>query len=1051
MPSEAERDKPRSWDDFAAWCGVHFTARQGDASGSVAFVVDARRSPTRDRLLSDVIRKKFPKALWVAYDPTAGSESAEGARLAFGKPMRDVLDVSKADVIVSFDRDFLLDDAGFVSNTRGFASKRAPKSAADPMNRLYVVESTFSTTGAKADHRIKAAPTVVGAYVAALAAKLGEAAGLSAEVVMGAQRLVSSSGVQIDDAFVSAMAEDLLRDEAKRSRKGATLVLVGPSQPAAIHALGHAINAALGNIGSTVRLRPMSAEEAGGGLAGLKRVADALNAGTIDTLVCVNVNPAYDAPGDLGFAGAMLKAAHRISAALDHTETVEQSTWQLPLAHSLESWGDLESIEGAISPVQPMIAPLYGAKSDLEVLAHIAGLSGAGADGYELVRATWKARSGFAKGDFERSWRRALNDGVFTAPEKGAQPTIQPEGVAGALRTLKITQPSAEALDVVFVAGAVGDGSFCNNAWLQELPDPMTKIVWDNVALVSPATAKEFGIEQDKDTAEVRHARLIDVSVGGQTVRAAAWAAIGIPDNTIVMTYGYGRSHVGRVGAGCGHNVYPISGLNAGNRRAASGAKIARVGSGETRYPISCTQSHGSMEGRAIVRETDLPAWRKYGDDPFAGMTEEARKRAQTDSYRQQRDLNYAERLGELAHTPANANAYINPQRGTKTEAIAGSTAEHGSAAYRTDGKERPVDFAREQQWGMTIDMSSCTGCSACVIACQSENNIPVVGKIEVNKHREMHWIRIDRYYAGDNLSGGITDASVSFQPVVCVHCENAPCETVCPVNATVHGPEGINYMVYNRCIGTRYCANNCPYKVRRFNFFDYGVKKFNGDYIGQEAMDAVGLDPKNKNLIPPRLRERVDEVTKLGMNPNVTIRSRGVMEKCSYCIQRINEARIEVKLKKLDRIPDGFFQTACQQTCPADAISFGDITDTKTTYPLAGGGTRTGSQVLSLRESQRSYMLLGYLNTRPRTTHLIVMRNPNPALASAERKASWEHPFDHGHGGDHSPGEGHGAKPGSHAGTDAGHETNFIDRTKSTTDAGYRLSLGVLPTALGV
>ncbi|MBY0313068.1 MAG: TAT-variant-translocated molybdopterin oxidoreductase [Phycisphaerales bacterium] len=1056
MPSEEERQKPRSWADFAAWCSVHFPTLRGDASSKLAFVVDAKRSPSRDRLLKDEIKKKFPKAMWVSYDPTASDAASEGASAAFGKPMRDVLDVSKAEVIASFDRDILLDDAAFLSNTRGFASKRTPKKAADEMNRLYVVEGTFSTTGAKADHRVRVAPSEVGAYVAALAAKLGEAAGLSAEVALGAERLVNASGVKIDEQFVAALAEDLLRDENKQSRKGKSLVLVGASQPAAIHALGYAINAALGNIGSTLRLKPLTEEERTGGIAGLKRVTDALNGGQISTLVCINTNPAYDAPGDLGFAEAMKKAQHRITLSSDHSETIEHSTWQLPLAHALESWGDLESLEGTLSPVQPMIAPLFGAKSDLEVLAHIAGLPGEEADGYTIVRNTWKANASFAKSDFERAWRRALNDGVFSPSEKIAQPTIAYGGVASALRTLKIASPGSESLDVVFVAGSVGDGSLNNNAWLQELPDPMTKIVWDNVALVSPATAKTFGIEQDKDTSEVRHARLIDVSVGGQTVRAAAWAAIGIPDNTIVMTFGYGRTHVGRVGEGTGHNVYPISGLGGSNRRMATGAKISRVSGGETRYPISCTQSHGSMEGRAIVRETDLPAWKKFGDDPFAGMSAEAKARALTDSYKQQRDLNYAERLGELSHTPANANAYINPQRGTKTEAIAGSTLEHGSSAFRTDGKERAVDFARDQQWGMTLDMSSCTGCSACVVACQSENNIPVVGKIEVNKHREMHWMRIDRYYAGDNLSGGITDASVTFQPLLCVHCENAPCETVCPVNATVHGPEGINYMVYNRCIGTRYCANNCPYKVRRFNFFDYGVKKFNGDYIGQGAMDAVGLDPKNKNLIPPRLRERLDEVTKLGMNPNVTIRSRGVMEKCSYCIQRINEARIEVKLKKLDMIPDGFFQTACQQSCPADAITFGDINDVKTSYPLPGGGTRMGSKVHELRESQRSYMVLGYLNTRPRTTHLMVMRNPNPALVTADRRNNWTNPFDHHHG-DHSPGhEGHEAKDGKHAFGPAqdgakSNLVNFIDQTKSTTDTGYRLSLGVLPTAGGV
>ncbi|MBY0261943.1 MAG: 4Fe-4S dicluster domain-containing protein, partial [Phycisphaerales bacterium] len=612
---------------------------------------------------------------------------------------------------------------------------------------------------------------------------------------------------------------------------------------------------------------------------------------------------------------------------------------------------------------------------------------------------------------------------------------------------------------VAFRMGQIRDGSMTNNGWLQELPDPITKIVWDNVAMISAATAKRLGAEQSSATDEVQRGRMITITVGSESIAVPAWVVPGIPDNTLVVDLGYGREACGHVGDGTGSNAYPISGLNGSNRRVAYGARVDRPSKGERWRAISSTQMHGSMEGRALVREVDLPAWKTFGDDPFKGMDEAAKKKLQIDNYGNARDLNFAERLGELSHTPANVNAYINPQRGSKESPGQNGRglpspvpmADQGSAAWRRDqamGKKK-VDFAKGPQWGMSVDLTACTGCSACMVACQAENNIPIVGKIEVAKGREMHWIRIDRYFSGKTVKGQeLGVESVVHQPVMCVHCENAPCETVCPVNATVHGPEGLNYMVYNRCIGTRYCANNCPYKVRRFNFFEWGTKKFNGDFIGKDALSTVGAVPANVNLIPPRLRERVDEITAMRNNPNVTVRSRGVMEKCTYCVQRLNEARIAIKLKNLDFIPDGFVQTACQQTCPADAISFGDIYDATTEYPLPGGGKRAGSRVTNERENQRTYALLGFLNTRPRTTHMVAMRNPNPALVDADRKKLWAEPFHHGgehesgHGEGHGGGDGHapeGGKPVEHG------MLNFFDSTKPDIDRGYRTSLAVL------
>lgn len=1050
-------DTPRSWLDFASWSRTHFEGMRASGGEGLAFVVDKKRSASREAMKARV-KKEFPKAAWIAWDPTGGDEIVLGAKTAFGRPMREVLHLDQADVIVSLDRDILLDDPAMLRNTRGFASRRSPMTTTDSMNRLYVVESSLTLTGSKADHRLAVAPSLIPYVAAAIASKVagvGAHHGAIKVVVerMGPEMAGKLGAEMAAEAtrFVEEVAKDLVLDEKGQSRQGRVVVVAGPSQPAAVHALCHAMNSVLGAVGSTVSYRPMGEDEAASGVAGLKTVVDALNAGSIDTLVCINVNPAYDAPGDLGFGDAMVKAANRVTLSLDNDETIALGTWRLPAAHALESWGDLESVEGVHSPMQPMIAPLYGGRSDLEVLAMICGDDPATADGHEIVRATWKSRAGFAGGDFEKAWRRALNDGVFMVEEKSPVPKIDGEAVSAALGGWKPTRPSDDAMDVVFTMGPTGDGRFANNAWLNELPDPITKVVWDNVAMVSKATSKKFGLDQDDETDKKRYAHVIKVTVGGQSVAAAAWVMPGIADNTVVLRYGYGRKSVGRVGEETGHNVYPIAGVGGSSRRFASGARVERPTDGERAYQIVTTQHHGSMEGRKIIREVDLPAWQHFGDDPFRGMAPEDRATANTDSYGQKRALNFAERLGELSHTPANVNAYVNPQRGTKLPGeIAGTQADNGSAAYVTgstdaSGRARPVDFATRPQWGMSIDLSSCTGCSACTIACQAENNIPVVGKTEVNKGREMHWIRVDRYFSGHGGRGdkSLSAEHVSFQPVACIHCENAPCETVCPVNATVHGPEGINYMVYNRCIGTRYCANNCPYKVRRFNFFDYGVKKINGDYIGKASMEAVGVGPKNVNLIPPRLRERLDEITKLGMNPNVTIRSRGVMEKCNYCLQRINEARIEVKLKNLEAIPDGFFQVACQQACPADAITFGDISDDQTKYPEPGGARRTGSRVRGLRNHQRAYMLLGYLNTRPRTTYLAGIRNPNLNLISADRDFRMHNPFEHGH----EAGEPGGGGPENGAAVEHGSAAihNVFDPAKAGNDAGYRLSLAVM------
>ncbi len=994
---------PRSWDDVKAWSKQHFAKFAGNDGEGLAFLVDKKRSPSR-LAVKALVTTRYPKATWVAYDPIQSETSLDATRAAFGKPMREVLHLDKAAVVVCFDRDFVGDDADRVRNMRGFAAMRRVLDTKGPMSRIYSFESSFSMTGAKADHRWAVPPSAVAAFAAALVKEIGtqKAGSISAAALTAAGGVASVNVAGVGAEVIREIAKDLLS-----AGTGKSVVLAGPTQPAAVHAMCIAINEALGNIGSTVVYRGVSADEAMG-LSALASLASAMNAGKVDTLVTVGANPVYDTPASMDFAGAFAKVPHRITASVGNNETIEASTWRLPLAHDLESWGDTEAVDGTLAPIQPMIAPLFGAKSDLEVLLIAAGE--ATTDGYGFVRDVWKGRLGDG---FEKKWRRALHDGVFAGAEAKPE-SVKADGAKTAALMGGVTAelPRPEKMDVVFAVGMPGDGRFANTGWLQELPDPVTKIVWDNVALISPATTAKYDVGRELPTEQYRRARMITLSVDGQTVAIPAWEQPGIPDNTVVVQLGYGRKNCGLVGDGVGVNVFGLSGNGAtsSNRRVASGT-IERANGEERWREISTTQMHGTMDGRAIVREVDLPAWKKFGDDPFGDVSAERKARMLVDSYGNERHLNFGERLGELAHSPANVSAYPNPQRGGRE---LGEPAKGAKNAYG-----QTPDFAHGPQWGMSIDLTTCVGCSACTVACQAENNIPIVGKIEVNKGREMHWIRVDRYFSGPT-SGGVDPEGVMFQPVACVHCENAPCETVCPVNATVHGPEGINYMVYNRCIGTRYCANNCPYKVRRFNYFQWGTKRYQGGYIGQEALKDVGLEgPTNHNWIPARLREELNEVQKLQKNPDVTVRMRGVMEKCSYCIQRINEARIEVKLRNMKDIPDGFVQTACQQSCPTDAIVFGDIHDPE-------------SRVAKLREHQRSYLLLGFLNTRPRTTYMTGIRNPNPALAGAHRRGAWDHPFDH-HGG------------GSEGAEGGGHALLGYDPSKSFNDRGYKMSLAVL------
>jgi MoCo/4Fe-4S cofactor protein with predicted Tat translocation signal len=1023
-----------TWDDFRAWWETEAAAYEASRGAGLAFLVEKKTSPTRD-VVRDELKKKYPSAWFAAYDSVEPRATIDGSTIAFGAPMQALYDFSKARTILSIGRDFLdHNEPNVLPQARQFAKSREVWSGKDGMSRLYVVESGYSMTGGQADHRLRLKPTLSVTFAVELARYLLPKLAAPSSVVDAANACKVSG--EIDRRFLEECAKDLLQG-ADRSARAGSIVIPGHDLPAEVQALIHAVNIALGS--TVASYSTISEENARDSAASLKELAGAIDAGKVTTLVCLGVNPVYDAPGEMEIEKSLGKLKNLITLSVESTETASLSTWSLNGAHALESWGDTRATDGTIAPIQPMIAPLYEpALTDIELLGYFAGIRRADktpTDGYELVRSAWKKLLG--EGDFEKLWRRALHDGVVAGVRtKFSTPDLDAASVAKAIGGYAAGE--SKGMDVVFRVGHLHDGRYANHPWLQELPQQGTTVVWDNPALVSPATASKLKLAPVKyndaepgDMYTITHpkARVAKLTIGGRSVEVPVWILPGMADDTILLTLGYGRRECGAVGEGVGVNLFPMR--SAATSMSARGATLEPTG---VDYFIASTQNHWSLEGRsAIVRSIDLPVWTKYGDQEAKPIKDDIYERVSG-------KLSLGEKLGELSHTPPNLSIYVNPQNRSEDEPDPKNLSSHPKDLSPTKKPTPPV-FSTRAQWGMTIDLSTCTGCGTCTIACQAENNIPVVGKKEVAKGREMTWIRVDRYFTGDSIHD---PEAMYHQPVACVHCENAPCETVCPVNATVHGPEGHNMMTYNRCIGTRYCANNCPYKVRRFNFFEYGLHKFNGGWEGRELMQGiielipgkkVG-DPQqsfNPNLIPPRLRQKLDEISKMQKNPDVSVRMRGVMEKCTYCVQRTNFAKIESKLHELEHIPEGFVQTACQQACPSNSIVFGDILDPE-------------SAVSKTRANQRSYLLLGYLNTRPRTSHLIAVKNPNPELATDSRKNHWEHPFDHGGGHGESHGDGHGdghGSEGDHA--PKAEHSFFFDRRKSREDRGYAGSLNVL------
>jgi MoCo/4Fe-4S cofactor protein with predicted Tat translocation signal len=855
------KGEPKSWGDFVtAWAELS-KAHAGDGGAGLAVLSESFSSPTLARLATE-FRTRYPRATWATFEAVSDENRLAGLRSATGRDVDLMLRMDQASVILALDADPLLTDPEMIRNTRGFAAGRRAGVSGGAMNRLYAVEAVFSLTGAMADHRLRLESRQIAPFLAALAARLGTSAA-------GAASTATVPGV--DAHWIDALAKDLL------ANRGKGLIVAGDRQPAAVHAAVCALNTSLGNTGKTVSYYE-TRDAALPSVNSLASLVSAMNAGTVQTLVVLGGNPVFDAPADLDFAAAMAKVPHSIVLGHSVDETSSKAEWHVPRAHYLESWGDARAVGGPLSVVQPLILPLFGGRTAIEMLGLIVGDKER--PGYDIVRDTWRPILGEA--DFDKKWNRVLHDGLHAGSELTE---VVPAANTGAVAQLAGAVAAASDLEIVFVPSAsLHDGRFANDGWLQELPDPLTKLTWDNPALVSPKTAETLGLESED---------VVRVEYAGRSLELPVSLLPGMADNVVAVTLGYGRSQAGRVGSGVGFDAFKVRSSRAPGFD--SGVKLTKVG---RRYPLSVTQGHGSMEGRPLVRESNLSAVQSKPVD----AAEKAAEKTE----------------GTHAEPPAAA---------PKAGGTLGVFAEHPEHFSLWD----PHAYDRGHQWGMTIDLNSCIGCNACMMACQSENNVPVVGKIQVSKGREMHWIRVDRYFSGDP-SG---NPEVVFQPIPCMHCEDAPCEQVCPVAATVHDGEGLNVMVYNRCIGTRYCSNNCPYKVRRFNFFNFTKDK--------------------------------PESLKLAMNPDVTVRARGVMEKCTYCTQRINRVKIDARLAGR-QVRDGDVKTACQQACPASAIEFGDLRDPE-------------SRVVKAKADPRNYALLEELNTKPRTTYLTKVRNPNPDL----------------------------------------------------------------------
>lgn len=836
-------------------------ANQGQGT---AIVVAPIPSPSLQTQLNG-FAKAYPNARTFVVDTQTAGNQAQALEDVGAKGGTVQYNLEDARIIVTLDADIMHTEGDVLRNTIGFSKNRKIDTPDGELNRIYSVEPMYSVTGSNADHNIRIPASQIGRVAQAIAAGVG-VSGVSADAPEGTQ------------AFVDALIKDL------QANRGESVIAVGERQPAWVHQLGFAINEALGNTGKTFDVIANDAMPQGESFNALNQ---ALESGEITTVITLGVNTLYSAPTASKFAENFAKAEQRITLAFHRDETAAASTLHIPEAHPLECWGDLQASSGRLGIQQPLIEPLFPALSAIQVLDRL--IDGDARDDHDIVRETWAKYVGGI--GFGGAWSQWLHDGVGPLRAQTSA-TLDLSGVGQAASSAEIAEaPSASKVEIVLQnSSTILDGRYANVSWMQEFSHPISKLTWDNAALMSPKTAANLNIKwgSGRKGGVGEKARVLKITVNGQSVKLPAYIVPGIAENVIVTEFGYGRD-LGPVSKGAGVDVRPLQDEN--GSWIASGATVESTS--ET-YMLATTQDHWSLVP-SLVREEGVPEEEQVNYRPLVRQTDLETYRRRPDVVRDH-DLDAPDNIKSLWTLP-------NPRTG--------------------------------QQWGMSIDLNACIGCGACTIACQAENNIPVVGKSQVLNGREMTWIRIDRYFTGEEDNPGIVQ-----QPVGCQHCETAPCEAVCPVAATIHSPDGLNDMVYNRCIGTRYCANNCPYKVRRFNFLAYN-----------------------------RYDTESNELLELQRNPNVTIRHRGVMEKCTYCVQRINHARIEARREHDGIIADGAIRTACEQACPSGAIVFGDINDPTSRVSIA-------------KRQDRNYQLLAWLNTQPRTSYLAKVRNPNPELA---------------------------------------------------------------------
>jgi len=923
---DGRRRVAASWDEFDRYgTALVKTAESNNQGAGFAVLMSPTASPSIVRLLRS-LQERLPKAAFCRYDGVDGTAMQQATKAVFGKPARQTLDLEQADVILSLQADILGSDKGMLAASSSFAKRRDPLSG--EMNRLYVVEGCYTSTGANADSRLSLQPSQMPSFLAELARRIDQAKGQPPSEPDDAEQPYD----QLDheqrlERFLTAAAEDFAAAGER------AVVIVGDSLGADAVATGIQLNRQLGSLGTIQKFAPPVDAPLGEGVS-IVELNQKIDEGEIDSLLILGDNPVVTAPGDVDLATSIPKVEHSIYLGEYDDETGALCRWSLPLAHPLESWGDCIDARGNYGVCQPQILPLLGGRTVIEVVAAVLGEQQGPA--IKHVRRTADEVAGQSLS--ERQWRQLLHDGfseVVTIDPGDWTPTAEPSELTAAAPQA-ITEADKDAIEVIFAASdGLYDGRFANNGWLQEMPDSITKLTWDNAAIMGPATAQALGIE---------HGHKVALSVGDATVELPVYVIPGCAAGVIATSIGYGRVRAGMVGGLVEEDV-DVVGVDVSPIRRSDAMLIAYDVAARPRYEeyeLATTQAHWAIDelGQDETESRSFTLVREGTTALLDKIPEFAKAKGP-----------HVPKVGQHGspwHEPIN-----------KLE-----------EEYAESGFDIP-------QWGMSIDLTKCTGCNACVIACQSENNVPIVGREQVLNSREMHWLRIDRYFQGDEEV-----ADVVQQPVACVHCETAPCEQVCPVAATVHTNEGLNAMAYNRCIGTRYCANNCPYKVRRFNYFNYNA----------EVGVGYGIDAYESNI-----NSANRQLQSLVLNPDVTVRGRGVMEKCTYCVQRIENAKIEA-IKEDRSIEDGDVVTACQAACASNAIEFGNLADPESKVAKAHGDVR-------------SYGMLEQLNVKPRTEYLARVLNPHRRLMTSVQLADLaelkpphhgDHHHDH-HGDDHN------------------------------------------------